>query len=55
VGPRAVLDAVVRRKIPSTSRESNPRTLIVQPIAQRKTKGRMINIITNIKESEKVK
>jgi hypothetical protein len=26
VGPRAVLDAVVKRKIPSYSRESNPRT-----------------------------
>jgi len=32
VGPRAVLDAVVKRKIPSTRRESNPRTLIVQPV-----------------------
>jgi hypothetical protein len=28
VGPRAVLDAVVKRKIPSTRRESNPRTKI---------------------------
>jgi hypothetical protein len=26
VGPRAVLDAVVKRKIPSPCRESNPRT-----------------------------
>jgi len=33
VGPRAVLDAVVKRKIPSLRRESNPRT----PIAQRYT------------------
>jgi hypothetical protein len=33
VGPRAILDAVVKRKIPSTRRESNPRTPIVQPIA----------------------
>jgi hypothetical protein len=32
-GPRAVLDAVVKRKIPSPRRESNPRTLIVQPVA----------------------
>jgi hypothetical protein len=30
VGPRAVLDAVVKRKIPSPRRELNPRTLIVQ-------------------------
>jgi hypothetical protein len=34
VGPRAVLDAVVKRKIPSPRRESNPRTPIVQPVAQ---------------------
>jgi hypothetical protein len=35
VGPRAVLDAVVKRKILTTRRESNPRTQIVQPVAQR--------------------
>jgi hypothetical protein len=29
VGPRAVLDAVVKRKIPSSRRESSPRTPIV--------------------------
>jgi hypothetical protein len=33
-GPRAVLDAVMKRKIPSPRRESNPRIPIVQPIAQ---------------------
>jgi hypothetical protein len=37
VGPRAVLDAVVKRKIPSPRRESNPRTPIVQPVTQRYT------------------
>jgi hypothetical protein len=37
VGPRAGLDAVVKRKIPSPRRESNPRTSIVQPVAQRYT------------------
>jgi hypothetical protein len=37
VGPRAVLDAVVKRKIPTPRRESNPRTPIVQPVAQRYT------------------
>jgi hypothetical protein len=37
VDPRAVLDAVVKRKIPSPRRESNPRTPIVQPVAQRYT------------------
>jgi len=35
VGPRAILDAVVNRKILSLRRESNPRTPIVQPVAQR--------------------
>jgi hypothetical protein len=35
---RAVLDAVVKRKIPSPGRESNPRTAIVQPVAQRFTR-----------------
>jgi hypothetical protein len=33
VGPRAVLEAVVKRKIPSPRRESYPRTPIVQPVA----------------------
>jgi hypothetical protein len=37
VGPRAVLDVVVKRKIPSPHRESNHRTPIVQPVAQRNT------------------
>jgi hypothetical protein len=37
VGSRAVLDTVVKRKIPSPRRESNPRTPIVQPVAQRYT------------------
>jgi hypothetical protein len=34
VGPRAGLDAVVKRKIPSPRRESNPTTPIVQSVAQ---------------------
>jgi hypothetical protein len=37
VGPRAVLDAVVKKEILSPRRESNPRTSIVQPVAQRYT------------------
>jgi hypothetical protein len=37
VGPRTVLDAVMKRKIPSPRRESKPRTPIVQPVAQRYT------------------
>jgi hypothetical protein len=41
VDPRAVLDAVVKRKIPTPRRESNPRTPTVQPVAQRYTDGSM--------------
>jgi hypothetical protein len=37
VGPRAVLDAVFKRKIPSPRRESNPSSRIVQAVAQRYT------------------
>jgi hypothetical protein len=37
VGPRTVLDAVVMRKISSPRQESNSRTPIVQPVAQRYT------------------
>jgi hypothetical protein len=37
VGPRAVLDAVVKRKIHTSRRESNIRTPIVHPVAQRYT------------------
>jgi hypothetical protein len=37
VGPRVVLDAVVKRKIPSPRQESNLRTPIVQAVAQRYT------------------
>jgi hypothetical protein len=35
VGPRTVLDAVVKRKIPSLRRETNPRIPIVQPEVQK--------------------
>jgi hypothetical protein len=37
VEPIADLDAVVKRKTPSHRRESNPRTPIIQPVAQRYT------------------
>jgi hypothetical protein len=37
VGPRAVLDAVAKREIPSHRRQWNPRTPIVQSVAQRYT------------------
>jgi hypothetical protein len=37
VGPRAVLYAVVKRKIPSPRRKSNPKTPTVQPVARRYT------------------
>jgi hypothetical protein len=32
VGPRAVLEVVVKRKIPSLNRDSNPRIPIAQPV-----------------------
>jgi hypothetical protein len=37
LGLRVVLDAVVKRKIPSPYWESNPRTLILQPVVQHYT------------------
>jgi hypothetical protein len=37
VGPRAILDAVMKRKIPSPRQESKPRTPIIQFVAQRYT------------------
>jgi hypothetical protein len=44
MGPRAVLDAVAKRKIHRPRRESNPRTPIVQPVAQRYTLRQNQNI-----------
>jgi hypothetical protein len=38
VGPRAVLDWVVKRKIPSPRRESKPRIVIVQSVVNTKLK-----------------
>jgi hypothetical protein len=49
VGLRAVLDAVVKRNIPSPRRESNPRTPIVQPIAQRYTDWAITAPVCNFK------
>jgi hypothetical protein len=43
VGPRAVLDAVMKRKISSPRRELNPRFPIAQPVAER-WKRRVIDI-----------
>jgi hypothetical protein len=37
MGPRAVLETVVKRKIPSPRLELNLTTPIVQPVAQRYT------------------
>jgi hypothetical protein len=45
-GPRAVLDTVVKRKIPSPCWESNPRTPIVQPVAQRYTDWAITALLT---------
>jgi hypothetical protein len=47
VNPRAFLDAVVKRKIPGCChRESNPRTPIVQPVAQRYTDWAITTLTT---------
>jgi hypothetical protein len=54
LGGRAVLDAVVKRKIPSPRRESNPRTPIVQPVAQRYT-DRAITALRLIIERIKIR
>jgi hypothetical protein len=35
MGPRVILEAVVKRKIPNSHQESNPRIPNVQPITQR--------------------
>jgi hypothetical protein len=48
VDPRAVLDAVVKRKIPRPRRELNPRTPIVQPVAQRYTDWAVTVLIIQI-------
>jgi hypothetical protein len=37
MGSIAVLNAVVKKKIPSPRRKSNPRTPLVHPVAQRYT------------------
>jgi hypothetical protein len=37
MGSRAILDTVVKRKIPIPRRKSNLRTPIIQPVAQRYT------------------
>jgi hypothetical protein len=46
VGPRAVLDAVVERKIPSTRRESNPdrpaRSPALYRLSYQKAKGKVV-------------
>jgi len=53
VGPRAVLNAMMKRKIPSPRRESNPRTPITQPVAQCYSEyhGYQLMIIETINEA----
>jgi hypothetical protein len=55
-GLRAVLDAVVKRKIPSPRRESNPRTPIIQPVAQRYTTelSRLLSVYPYNKKQQRV-
>jgi hypothetical protein len=45
VGFRAVLDVVVKRIIHSPRRESNPRTPVIQPVAQRYTDRAISHIL----------
>jgi hypothetical protein len=52
VGPRVILDTVVKRKIPSPHRESNPRTQIVQPARKIHFEESKSNLPTHIDESE---
>jgi hypothetical protein len=47
VGPTTVLDAVVKRKISSLRRKSNPRTPIVQLVTQRYTDSAITDPLTN--------
>jgi hypothetical protein len=47
VGPRAGLDAMVKRKIPRPRRESNPRAPIVQPVAQRYTDWAVTDLLSS--------
>jgi hypothetical protein len=50
VGPRAILDVVVKRKIPSPRQELNPITLIIQPVAQRYTDWAITTSIAELKK-----
>jgi hypothetical protein len=50
IGDRAVLNAVVKGKIPSPLRESNPRTPTVQPVAQRYTDWAIMALFTRAKQ-----
>jgi hypothetical protein len=43
VGPRAILDMMVKKKIPSTRRELKPRTPIVLPVSQHYTDCTALN------------
>jgi hypothetical protein len=51
VGPRAVLDAVVKGKIPSPRRESNPKTPIAQAVAQRYTDWALTALVSLLNNS----
>jgi hypothetical protein len=47
VGPKAVLEAVVKRKIPNPRRKLKPRTPIVQPVAQSYTDWAIMALLMN--------
>jgi hypothetical protein len=51
VDPIAVLDAVVKRKIPNPRRESKPRTSIVQSVAQRYTDWAVTTLLIKFQQN----
>jgi hypothetical protein len=55
MGPRTVLDAVVKRKIPSPRRESNPRIPIVYPVAQRYNDRAIAAVTKKLREDQNEK
>jgi hypothetical protein len=54
VGPRAVLETVVKKKISSPRRETNSRNPILQPVAQRYTTELSLSILKQTLQSASV-
>jgi hypothetical protein len=54
-GPRASLDTMVKRNVPSPHRESNPRTPTIQTIAQHYTNWAIMILISILEASNNLK